>query len=86
MTGGFLECAGKKYQFGFQLRLIAIKELRGNADILNFSSFSTRVHLHSKSFCFSAFALIFMSCVVTNYLVLLQLLYTSAIFASLVRM
>ena len=46
MTGDFLECAGKKYQFRFQLRLIAIKELRGNADILKFSAFSTRVSLH----------------------------------------
>ena len=56
MTGDFLECAGKKYQFGFQLRLIEIKELRGNGDILKSSAFSTRVHLHYKSFCFSAFA------------------------------
>ena len=46
MTGDFLECAGKKNQFGFKLRLMAIKELRGNADILKFSAFSTRVHLH----------------------------------------
>ena len=46
MTNDFLECAGKKYQFGFQLRLIAINELPGSADILKFSAFSTRVHLH----------------------------------------
>ena len=46
MTGDFPNVPEKKYQFGFQLRLITIKELRGDADILKFSAFSTRVHLH----------------------------------------
>ena len=53
MTGDFLECAGKKYQFGFQLRLITIKELRGDADILKFFSilYESTSSLKEISFC-----------------------------------
>ena len=73
MTGDFLECAGKKNRFCFKLRLMAIKELKGNADILNFQHSLREYTFIKRVFVFQL--LHFMSCVVTNYLVLLQLMH-----------
>ena len=90
MTGDFLECSGKKKnQFGFKLPLMAIKELKDNADILSFQHSLREYTFIKRVFVFQH--LRFMSCVVTNYLVLLQLMHVQTRYShqnrrSLVRM